>query len=433
MTGEPFRMSPYCVFWMAPDGKSAQIANGLHGSRFEIAADLLRVLIELSEGAAWDDVLARAPEGADKAIPTLVEERILVPASEADEWVASDPFRNRLQPIELAFHRGVNEGGYFAHDVDRSAIPPAAKAPRGGATIPLSTRDASGDDAALATVLARRRSIRSFGEKPLPRSELERFLELAARAYALRESPGLGWVSQRHYPSGGARYPLEIYPVVYNVESLPEGIYHYRPFAHCLEAIESEREHREGLVEMALRRMAPDARGRPSVLFLVTAVFARTCWKYRGMSYHAILMEVGALYQTMYLAAATLGLAPCAIGAFPELATAELLGIDSRDEAQVGMFALGVKAVDRPEFPAITALREAEASPFARGGVGRAVELTFADGARQIVPVAGLALDRDRAGRLQCRFLHREGAAVIAEACRDDALRLLEGRGPATP
>ena len=431
MTGELFRLSPYCVFWMVPDGKSAQIANGLHGSRFEIAADLLRVLIELSEGATYDAVLARAPEGAGRAIPTLVEEKILVPASQADEWVASDPFRNRLQPIELAFHRGVNEGGYFA-DVDRSAIPAPAKAARGGATIPLRTRDGSGDDAALATILARRRSIRAFGEKPLRRSDLERFLELAARAHALRESPGLGWVSQRHYPSGGARYPLEIYPVVYNVESLPEGIYHYRPFAHCLEAIASDRELRERLVAMALGRMAPEARGRPSVLFLITAVFERTCWKYRGMPYHAILMEVGALYQTMYLAAATLGLAPCAIGAFPELATAELLGIDSRDEAQVGMFALGVKAVDRPEFPAITALREAEASPFASGGLGRAVELTFADGSQQIVTAAGLALDRDGAGRLQCRFLHREGVAVIAEACRDDALRLLEGRGPAT-
>ena len=434
MADERYRLSPYCVFWMEPDGRTAQLVNGLYGSRFEVAADLLRALFERSDGAALDDIVARSPQDARTAIAMLVDEKVLVPVRDADEWAASNPFRNRLQPLELAFHRGVNEGGYFADDVDTTIpIPPPAKAARGGATFALRTRYGMVDDVGLTDCIVRRRSNRVFGAHPLEGSRFERFLELTARASALRELPGLGWVSMRHYPSAGARYPLEIYPVIYNVETLPEGIYHYRPFSHCLEAIGGDHEHRERLVEMACARMAPEARGHPAVLFLVTAVFARTCWKYRGMPYHAILMETGALYQTMYLAATALGLASCAIGAFPELATAELLGVDSRDEAQVGMFALGTSDTSRPPNPQIVALRRDDTSPFAGGAPGGAVELTFADGTKQIVPIAQLSLESDAAGSLRCRFLHRGDVADIGDDCRDDARHLLESRNQANP
>jgi hypothetical protein len=108
MADERYRLSPYCVFWMEPDGRTAQLVNGLYGSRFEVAADLLRALFERSDGAALDDIVARTPQGARTAVAMLVDEKVLVPVRDADEWAASSPFRNRLQPLELAFHRGVN-------------------------------------------------------------------------------------------------------------------------------------------------------------------------------------------------------------------------------------------------------------------------------------------------------------------------------------
>jgi hypothetical protein len=146
------------------------------------------------------------------------------------------------------------------------------------------------------------------------------------------------------------------------------------------------------------------------------------------MPYHAILMETGALYQTMYLAATALGLASCAIGAFPELATAKLLGVDSRDEAQVGMFALGTGDTGGPPNPQIVALRRDDTSPFTGGAPVGAVEFTFADGTKQVVPIAQLSLESDSAGTLRCRFLHRGEVADIGDDCRDDARRLLESR-----
>jgi hypothetical protein len=134
----------------------------------------------------------------------------------------------------------------------------------------------------------------------------------------------------------------------------------------------------------------------------------------------------------MYLAASLLDLAPCAIGAFPELATAQLIGVDSRDEAQVGMFALGSADLGGLARPQITAVRCIEESPFAGGEMGRVVELAFADGTKQILPVVETELQTDGTGDLRCIILRGRQIAAVAEGCREEALRLLQYAGGST-
>jgi SagB-type dehydrogenase family enzyme len=426
MTGECYRLSPYCVFSLGANGKSVHVVHGLYGSRFEIAADLFGRLFEDPERIVPDEVAAAVPPAA-AAIATLIEEKLLIPADEADALAASDPFIDRLSPLELAFHRGFGEGGFVREDIDPTAIPPATKPPLGTEVISLASHATGEDEISLRTCLEQRRSSRAFGPGALSRARFERFLELTCRAKALRETPGLGWVSVRNYPSAGARYPLEIYPIVLSVDGLTEGIYHYRPLGHRLEAVPSDRAHRDALCDAACHRMG--THNRPAALFIITAVFARTCWKYRGMSYHAILMETGALYQTMYLAAAALDLAPCAIGAFPERATAEMLGIDTRDEAQVGLFALGNRD-DAPPRPRIVAVQRDTKSPFATDAPDGVIELRFEDGTRQVVPRAELTLARSPDGTICCCIGRRCDIADIADQCRDDALLLLQSSMP---
>ena len=428
-----FRLSPYCVFWLDPGGQTAQVVHGLYGSRFEISVDVLRALTELSSGSSLDAVQSRLPAEAREALAVLVEEKLLVSVSAVTELDEPHLFRNRLSPLELAFHRGVNEGGYFPQGID--GLPPPAETSRTpmAPALPLKMHAEPGAPLDLGTCLARRQSVRSFSDQPLPHAQLEQFMQMSARARALREVPGLGWVSVRNYPSGGARYPLEIYPVVYNVESVPDGIYHYQPFSHCLEPLPSDAGLRGQLAEMARRRMAQPRPSAPSVLFLITAVFARTCWKYRGMPYQIILMEVGALYQTMYLVATQLGLAACPIGAFPELAAAELLGLDSRDEAQVGLFALGMPDEEPSPRSRITAVRPLPESVFSGGELGLAVELTLSDGTHQVLPLAELEVTRDVRGASSCNLMHGRRIAALDDSCRDDLLRLLDGRGPSAP
>jgi SagB-type dehydrogenase family enzyme len=82
----------------------------------------------------------------------------------------------------------------------------------------------------------------------------------------------------------------------------------------------------------------------PQILLVVTSRFGRVSWKYQAIAYALTLKAVGALYQTMYLTATAMGLAPCAIGTGDGALMARLLGTDFADESSVGEFLLGTDA-----------------------------------------------------------------------------------------
>src|SRR5215470_7933303 len=363
-----YSISPYCVGHPLRDGTGITVVHGLHGSRFELTTDLLQLVVEILRGVPLERVLDQQPPEASEAIHTLLTEQILVERKEGSIPDDADPFRNRLDPIALALHRAFNVGGYFPEMIDHTRPPAAEKDVRAAGSIDLEREPLHGSETLPGQSLRARRSIRSYAVRPMEKVELASFLHLTARAHAVIDTPDMGRLSMRNYPSGGARYPLEVYPIVYNVESLDAGIYYYHPFHHRLVAIESEPAYRDRLREVVRRMMdrPADSPGDPAVLLVVAAVFPRTCWKYRGVPYHLILQEVGALYQTMYLAATLLELAPCAVGAFPELAINELLQLDGREEAQVGLSVLGMPRRDEPgpSTFAVTEVRLRRGSPF---------------------------------------------------------------------
>jgi SagB-type dehydrogenase family enzyme len=408
-----YRLSPYCIFHMQPDNRSITLVHGLFGTRFELSSALLPLLATLADGASLDEAVANAPPPARSAIDTLIAEKVLVSIDSPDV----DPFRNRLGALESAVQRGFNEGGYYAAEVDHDHPPTIRKVTNASEHLDLGAVDADVATPTLAQCLDSRRSIRRYADEALPRTALDQFLSLAARARALVETPDLGWISSRNYPSGGARYPLEIYPLVYSVNGIEPGLYHYEPFAHRLARLDMSAEHRELLLAHAMQKMGASAEpiGKPAVLLVITAVFARTCWKYRGIPYQLILMETGALYQTMYLVATALGLAPCAVGAFPELAFAELLGVDCRDEGQVGLFALGVPSRDRADAASlgVTAARLVDRSPFGTTAQARAVELSFDDGSKETIDIARLRLETGADGATRCAVRRGRFTATI--------------------
>ena len=59
------------------------------------------------------------------------------------------------------------------------------------------------------------------------------------------------------------------------------------------------------------------------------------------MAYATTLKNVGVLYQTMYLVATAMGLAPCALGCGDSDAFARAAGADYYAEPSVGEFLLG--------------------------------------------------------------------------------------------
>jgi len=80
------------------------------------------------------------------------------------------------------------------------------------------------------------------------------------------------------------------------------------------------------------------------VLIVISARFRRVAWKYRSMAYAAILKNVGVVYQTMYLVATAMGLAPYAVGSGDSDCLARLIGTDVHVESSVGEFLLGSRA-----------------------------------------------------------------------------------------
>jgi len=187
-------------------------------------------------------------------------------------------------------------------------------------------------DGEFARVLLDRRTWRSFGPSPLALDDVSTLLNLSWGVQKTAQSPGLGQVFLKTSPSSGARQPLEAYMLAIAVEGLEPGLYHYCGDEHALELI------RPGATSRSVSRYIPgqwwyDA---ASALFMMTAVFARTQWRYRfPRAYRSVLLEAGHACQTFCLAATWLGLAPFCTGRFSDSYVERQLKIDGVTESFV--------------------------------------------------------------------------------------------------
>lgn len=186
----------------------------------------------------------------------------------------------------------------------------------------------------LTELLRRRRSIRQFSGLPISKKEL---------SYLLFSSSGLTRLgktfddSRRSYPSAGARYPLEVYPIILNCEGLKKGLYHYNVKENSLEL----------LLEEDLGKWLIEATGgekwttKVAVVFIITGVFDRTRIKYGDRGYRYALIEAGHLSQNLCLLATELGLGTCPIGGFIDDKVNQLLDIKFQKEFSLYVIAVG--------------------------------------------------------------------------------------------
>jgi SagB-type dehydrogenase family enzyme len=141
----------------------------------------------------------------------------------------------------------------------------------------------------------------------------------------------------RAAPSAGALYPIEVYPVVHRVAGLPAGLYHYGVHDHILSSLRtadlSGKIARFGLMQEFL--------GQANLVLVFTAIFQRLRWKYQERAYRYALLEAGHLGQNVYLAATSMGLGACAVGAFLDDGLNGMLGVDGQREAAIYMLAVG--------------------------------------------------------------------------------------------
>ncbi|MDQ3451978.1 MAG: SagB family peptide dehydrogenase [Actinomycetota bacterium] len=178
--------------------------------------------------------------------------------------------------------------------------------------------------------IARRHSTRNYSGTTMGLDELSRVLWSTCGMN--HERGGL-----RSHPSSGALYPIEVYPVVHNVDGLEPGVYHYGLQDHSLASVRAG-DLRAAVVRQGLMQ---EFLGQANVVLVLTVIFQRMRFKYQDRSYRYGLIEAGHIGQNTYLAATSMGLGACAVGAFMDDAINKMLDIDGRDEAAVYMVSVG--------------------------------------------------------------------------------------------
>ncbi len=201
----------------------------------------------------------------------------------------------------------------------------------GAPVVPLGTPDMGGG-MSVAQAIATRRSTRTYTPEPLTRAELSRLLHLASGISADRFGN-----ARRTAPSSGALYPVEVYPVVHNVAGLDRGVYHYAYVDHALELVRPG-DHRQRVVEQGLMQ---EFLGQCGAVIFLTQILQRMRPKYQDRSYRYGLVEIGHIGQNVYLAATSMGLGACGIGAFMDDDINAMLEVDGREEAAIYMLAVG--------------------------------------------------------------------------------------------
>ena len=182
------------------------------------------------------------------------------------------------------------------------------------------------------TAIAGRRSTRTYAPTPMSLDELSRLLYLTGGI-----TSGLHGNARRAAPSSGALYPIELYPVVHQVEGVAPGVYHYDLRGHALEQLRVG-DLREHVVQQGI---AQEFLGQCGVVLFVTMILQRMRPKYQDRSYRYGLLEAGHVGENAYLAATSMGLGACGVGAFMDDAINEMLGVDGVEEAAVYMLAAG--------------------------------------------------------------------------------------------
>lgn len=182
----------------------------------------------------------------------------------------------------------------------------------------------------LEETVEKRRSARNYSGETLSAEELSRLLHAAQGVTDTRRS-------FRAAPSAGALYPVELYAVVHDVTGLEPGLYHYAVREHALELLRQE-DLRFAIMQAGLGQ---GLLGEANVCFVLSAIFQRTRWRYRERAYRYVLLEAGHIGQNLYLAATSMGLGACAVGAFDDDRLNDLLGVDGKEEAAVYAIAVG--------------------------------------------------------------------------------------------
>ncbi len=188
-----------------------------------------------------------------------------------------------------------------------------------------------GEKSFLKELLFKRRS----NEKHL----LENKLSLSKVSYILQCGYGLQQGEKeadrkenRTVPSGGKRYPLEIYVFIFkHVDNCEPGVYHYGVKKHELEPVILKEFSSNEISLLAPQESLQGSFG----MICITGVFSRIVNKYGSRGYRYLLIEAGHVAQNMLLAATEKNVSIVPVGGVNEIEVEKALGLNDLNERVV--------------------------------------------------------------------------------------------------
>lgn len=184
-------------------------------------------------------------------------------------------------------------------------------------------------------LLLKRRSTQKMVKKPISKADLEHLLYYS---FGKIDSPsGNINLSKRPYPSGGARYPLEIYILLLQGKGIKQGLYHYNVKENSLEIL------LESISLSNVKQLTGDTEWilASSAIIFITAIFDRNRIKYRDRGYVYTLIEAGHAAQNLCLLVTKLGLKINPLGGFVDDEVSKFLDIQNEKEYPIYGLVLG--------------------------------------------------------------------------------------------
>lgn len=290
------------------------------------------------------------PQSVAKAILKLIDAELLLDYGSA-EWERDKLVESSWKPWlpEGGFHFMTKDTPYVPADwsiekkmkvLPETPAPPQFKSIPGADSIRLPSHEIDRDT--FFRTLHARRTHRDFARGTVSLENVSKLLQTTWGVQGYFQTNVFGELPYKTSPSAGARHPIEVYLMALRLGGLERGMYHYDPKDNRLARLPAK----------ASPRIAGEyCAGQPyfsgaAALFIMTAVFPRTMWKYgRARAYRVVLIETGHLCQTFCLTATRMGLAPFCTAALKDSLIEKDLGIDGISESVIYVAGVGVPAV----------------------------------------------------------------------------------------
>ncbi|HEY7227148.1 MAG TPA: hypothetical protein VH481_03385, partial [Nitrososphaeraceae archaeon] len=220
-----YKRSPFLFTYWDEDDRIT-LYNYNRYTKASVSSDVMKILDLLSEWRSaneMSDKLEIDKKSLTKFLEHLAKLKMVLKNNIVKEDTHIRP-RARWDPIDLAMQRQRSYGGSLpmSKRVGKrlEMSPSPIKHVKGLSSIVLSKpQNIPQTKTGLLDVLEARKSIRKYGNSYISKDNLSHFLYHSARIKEVFESEE-GTLTQRPYPSGGARYPLEIYVVNNRISSI---------------------------------------------------------------------------------------------------------------------------------------------------------------------------------------------------------------------